>query len=65
MATDDDFFLAAQDFDAAPLNTVGDVVMGRALFGKILGTATLTLNIVTHVLATGGVSVYVAYIEGA
>jgi hypothetical protein len=65
LATDDDFFLSAQDFDAAPLNAVGDVVMGRALFGKILGTATLTLDIVTHVLATGKISVYVAYIEGA
>ena len=65
LATDDDFFLPNQNFDAAPLNAVGDVVMGAANVGKILGVAAPTLDIVTHVLATGGVSVYVAYIEGA
>jgi len=63
--TDDDFFLAAQDFDAAPLNAVGDVTMGVANVGKILGVGTVTFTILTPVLTAGAVSIYVAYIEGA
>ena len=58
-------FLSQQDFDAAPLNAVGDVTTGRALVGQLGGTAKVTLSVVTAALTAGKISVYVAYIEGA
>ena len=63
LATDDDFFLPAQDFDAVPLNSSGDVKMGTALIGQLKDTAYLTFTIITAALTAGKVSVYVAYID--
>ena len=65
LADDDDMFLSQQDFDAAPLNAVGDVTIGRTLVGQLGGTAKVTLTVVTAALTAGKISVYVAYIEGA
>ena len=63
IATDDDFFLANQDYNAAPLAAAGDVLMGRALVGQLQGTAKLTITITTAALTAGKISVYVAYIQ--
>ena len=60
-ATDDDFFLANQNFDAAPFTAVGSVTKGPANIGMLDDTAIPTLTIVTATLTAGVVNLYVAY----
>ena len=60
-ATDDDFFLANQDYNAAPFTAIGSVTKGPANIGMLDDTAIPTLTITTATLTAGVVNLYVAY----
>lgn len=60
-ATDDDFFLANQNFDAAPFTALGSVTKGPANIGMLFDTAKPTFTITTATLTAGIVNLYVAY----
>ena len=60
-ATDDDFFLAIQDFNAAPFTALGSVTKGPANIGMLYDTAIPSINISTATLTAGVVNLYVAY----
>ena len=60
-ATDIDFFLANQDFDAAPFTALGSVTKGPANIGMLYDTASPTIKITTAALTAGVINIYVAY----
>tara|TARA_R110002020_G_scaffold351734_3_gene564926 strand:- start:117 stop:1715 length:1599 start_codon:yes stop_codon:yes gene_type:complete len=60
-ATDDDFFLANQDFNAAPFTAIGSVTKGPANIGMLFDTAIPSITITTATLTAGVINVYVAY----
>lgn len=64
-ATDDDFFLASTNYNAAPLAAVGDTKLGASNIGKLSDTATVTWTIGTAALTAGKVHLYVFYINAS
>ena len=63
-ATDDDFFLANQDYNAAPFTAIGSVTKGPANIGMLYDTAIPSITITTATLTAGVVNLYVAYYAG-
>ena len=57
----DDFFLANQDYNAAPFTALGSVTKGPANIGTLYDTASPTITITTATLTAGIINIYVAY----